>query len=137
MAAGEHEPEPVVGDSANQAVHRVLLLAVLAERLELGQHPGLLAQPPFPAQPIDGLVAGGPCDPCARVPGDAVGRPPGQRDGERILDGFLGKVEVPEDPDERRQRTAALLPEGPLDDLPGVLRDGPGARADILLATAG
>ena len=44
-------------------------------------------------------------------------RPGLERRDERLLDGFLGEVEVAEDADERRDRPALLLAEQAVDDL--------------------
>jgi hypothetical protein len=49
------------------------------------------------ANPVDGAVARGRHQPPARVRWDAVGRPPLGGDRKRLLNGFLGEVEVAEE----------------------------------------
>ena len=51
--------------------------------------------------------------------GDAAVRPRLQRSDERLLDGFLGEIEVAEDPDQGRDRSSLLLAEQAVDDLVG------------------
>ena len=47
---------------------------------------------------------------------DAVARPARRGDGEGLLRGFLGEVEVAEKADQRREDAAPLLAEGLLED---------------------
>ena len=119
MAAGEDEPEAVVGDG-----HRVLRLRPDRgqSRLDLGvalERPGLLAQPLAPAEPVDRPVPRGRGDPGPRVVRHAPDRPRLEGRHERFLDGLLGQIEVAEHPDERRDRPAGLLAEQAADDLVG------------------
>ena len=126
MAAGEDQPQPIVGDRhrrppsdpARWPRSSDSIAASRAERL------GLLDQPLSPAEPIDGPVAGGRRDPRARVVRHAPRRPGLQRADERVLDGLLGEVEVAGHPDERRDRPALLLAEQAVDDLVGGVRSG-------------
>ena len=52
----------------------------------------------------------------ARVGGNAVARPPGGGDRERVLGGLLGEVEVAEEADQRGQHAAPVIPERLLED---------------------
>jgi hypothetical protein len=52
----------------------------------------------------------------ARVGGDAVARPALRGDGEGLLRGFLGEIEVAEEADEGSEDAAPLLAEGLLED---------------------
>ena len=129
VAAGEDQPESVVGD-----VH--LVLSGIGRdrgelRLDLGialERPGLLAQARASAEPVDGPVAGRRRDPRTGVVGHAPDRPRLERRHERLLDGLLGQVEVAEHPDERRDRPAGLFAEQAVDDL--VSGGGVGQGAD-------
>jgi hypothetical protein len=47
--------------------------------------------------------------------GRSLTRPPLRRDGERLLDGLLGEVEVAEEADQGGEDTPPLLAEDPLD----------------------
>ena len=120
MAAREDEAQPVIGD-----VHRVLRLDRI-DRFERGDELGLpgdlgrlLHEAPASAQPIDRAIARGGRDPGTGIRGDAALRPGLQGGDERLLDGLLGKVEVTEDPDQGRDRSALLLAEQAIDDLVG------------------
>src|SRR5882724_9304482 len=78
---------------------------VFGERLLVPGLPG-----GFPADPVDGAVAGGGDD-----PGAGVGREFGpllQRDGERVLDRLLGEADVTEEADQGCHAPAVL---GPVD----------------------
>ena len=111
MAAGEDQPQPIVRDGA---VVDLVLLARGHERLELAH---LVLERPGAPDPVDGLVPRRGRDPGARVARQPTLRPDLERDQERILDGFLGEVEVAEDADERRDRPSRLLAEQAVDDL--------------------
>src|SRR5215216_3731804 len=69
----------------------------------------------FAAESVDGSLAGGRRDPAACVRRQALGRPLAQGDGERLLHGVLGEVDVTEDPDQGGHRPAGLLAEDPAD----------------------
>jgi hypothetical protein len=83
---------------------------------ELPERLGLLAEPLLAAQAVDGAVAGGGGDPRAGVVGHPLPRPSLDGDGEGLLDGLLGQVEVADDPDQGRDRPPRLLPEQAVDD---------------------
>jgi hypothetical protein len=111
VAAGEDQPEPVVGD-------RVGLHGILGpQRLEAGQGLAFLGQAAISAQPVDGPVPGGGGDPRPRPVGDALPGPPLHGHHEGVLDGLLGQVEVAEDADEGCDRPSLLLAEQAVDDL--------------------
>ena len=115
MTAGEDQPQPVVGyRRLGNLVD--LVLAGDAQRLEALEVRPLGVQGPRAAQSIDRPVAGDPGDPGPGVGGNAVPRPALERDEERLLDRLLGGVEVAEDPDQGRDRTPGLVPEGAVDD---------------------
>jgi len=50
------------------------------------------------------------------VGGDAIARPALGGDGERVLGGLLGEVEVAEEADQAREDAAPLVAEGLLED---------------------
>jgi hypothetical protein len=111
----EDEAEPIVGDAA----HVVL---VSTQGFQLGeplQGLGLSSKGPLPAQPVDGTVPGRGRDPGRRISGEALRGPLLQGYCEGLLYGFLGQVEVAQDPDEGRDRLPLLLPEQAVDDLTG------------------
>ena len=127
VAAGEDEPQAVIGDTrlagcavdaAHAAAGRIVKLG------ESTQQPFLLDQASVPAQPVDGLVARGGDDPAAWVVGYPEARPALDGHHERVLDGFLGQIEVAQHADETGDRTALLLTEDLLDELLGRLGVG-------------
>ena len=69
----------------------------------------------MPSGAEHGAVAGGRRDPGTGVRGDAAFRPRLQGGDERLLDGFFGEIEVPEDPDQGRDRSALLRTEQAID----------------------
>ena len=81
---------------------------------------GLLGQALAPSQPIDRPISRRRRDPRSRVVGNAALGPGLESRDERILDRFLGKVEVAEDADQRRDRPPLFLAEHAVDD---VVRD--------------
>jgi hypothetical protein len=109
MAAGEHEPEPFVGDhrrvlAARDVRHRLLQLA--------GQQRLLVSQHRLAPQSVDGAALGGGEDPAGGLGRDAVARPAVQRDGEGVLHRLLRAVDVPaERPGEDRHGPAELRAE--------------------------
>jgi hypothetical protein len=64
-----------------------------------------------PAQTVDRAVPSGGDDPGAGIRRDAVLGPSLGGDGERLLDGVLGEVEVAERADQDRDGAPELLPE--------------------------
>jgi hypothetical protein len=113
VAAGEDQPQPVVGDGVHLGV-------LAAGRLEQGQGGPALGQPALAAEPVDGLVAGGGDDPGPGPVGDARGRPALDGDQKGLLDRVLGEIEVAEDADEGGHGLPGLLPEHPLDQRTGI-----------------
>ena len=67
------------------------------------------------AQPVDGPVAGGRDDPRAGIGRLAVRRPPGGRHGERVLDRFLGGVDIAKEADQGGDAATVLAAEYSLD----------------------
>jgi hypothetical protein len=112
MAAGEDHAEQVVISAVG--VDPVAVVAVLAGHggREQGQ---LLLPGPGPAQPVDGLAAGGGGQPAAAV-GREFAVPP-VLDGldERILDGVFGQAYVAEPRGERGPDPGRLLLVDPLE----------------------
>ena len=109
MTAGEDEAEAVV-------VHRRPVLRVA--RLGVDQHLGpalALVAGRLPPHPVESPVAGRGDDPGGRVRGQAARRPALERDGEGLLDRFLGDVDVAEVADQGGHRSARLGTEDPLD----------------------
>jgi hypothetical protein len=107
VAAREDQAQPVVSHSA-------LLLWFIAgvqqRSLRMAVLPGRL-----PAETVDRPVAGGRDDPTRGTRRQPGGRPPLHRRGERVLDGFLGDVDVTEDADHDGDRATILLAENTLD----------------------
>jgi hypothetical protein len=115
MAAGEDEAQAIVVDG-----HVVGCGVGLPgfERRELlfddglsAEQLGLLAQALTPAQSIDGPIAGRGRDPRTGVGRKSTLRPDLERADVGVLDGLFGKVEVAQDPDQRRDRAPLLLAE--------------------------
>jgi hypothetical protein len=103
MAAGEDQPQAVVGDRGRVVVRLRGGLGQLGRvRVRLG-----LEQAP-PPQAVDGLVAGRLDDPGARVLGDAGARPLGHGGGKGFLGGLFRNVEVAEQTDEGRHHAAPV-----------------------------
>ena len=114
VAAGEDEPQAIVGEAAlaSQA-HGRLRSRGHEAAFDLDE---LLGVPAGPAQPVERPVAGRRRDPRPRVGGDPVAGPRLQGRDERVGHGLLGGIEVAaEEADERRQGAAGLVAEGPLD----------------------
>jgi hypothetical protein len=68
------------------------------------------------ADAVDRSVARRGHEPRARVVGRSLARPALGGDGERLLGGFLGKVEVAEEADQCCENAAPLVAEGLLED---------------------
>src|SRR5439155_3257128 len=81
------------------------------QRHLIGQFPA----PRVAAQAVDGTVSRGRRDPATRVGRHAVGRPPAQGDGERLLYRILGDVDVTEDADQAGNGSAGLQAEDAAD----------------------
>jgi hypothetical protein len=109
MAAGEDELESLVRERRVQ-VHVVL------HGLRHLEQARLRRQRAVAADAIDGPVARRRDQPVDGVGGDPVSWPALGGDGERLLRGFLGEVEVAEEADERSEDAAPLLAEDLLED---------------------
>ena len=110
MAAGEDEPEAVVG---------------LARRLgQGGEQLQLLPVSRLPADPVEALAPRRRQQPGAGAIGDSLPRPVLQGLDQRLRDELLGQVEVAEVADQARREPARLLSEDTLQQgvrpLPGV-----------------
>ena len=101
MAAGEDEAEAFVGDRS--VVHRL--------RVARDEQLRLLAQGALAADPVDRAVACDGHEPAGGIGGHAVGGPPLEGDGDGLLKGVLGEVEVAEDVDQGREDASVLLAE--------------------------
>jgi hypothetical protein len=117
VAAGEDQPQPVVGH--RRLRFGVELLGAGRQRLEALEHLLLHTQGLLAAEAIDRLVARHPGYPGAGVVRDAVARPALERDDEGFLDRLLGGVEVTQDADQARDRPSRLVAEQAVDDLIG------------------
>src|SRR5262249_28622642 len=93
MATREDQPEPVFRHGRLLSRNREMLRDFLV----------LPRQPPVAPQSIDRLVPPGGDQPRHRIAGRAGRRPLLDRRGERILKGFSGKSEAPEQADQRRK----------------------------------
>ncbi len=105
VAAGEDQPEPVVGHAAG-VVHRWWLVGHEDSGL-----PHLLRTALRASQPIERAVARGRGQPGAGIRGHAVTRPPFERPRERVLRALLGEVPVARGPDEGGDDAPPLVPE--------------------------
>jgi hypothetical protein len=129
VAAREHQREPVVG----VVVHRVTLrhrpsrspdrreIADIPPRLGL-EDGELVGVPAISPQTIDRAVASRRRDPRTGVVRRAAGRPLLERNGERLLHGFLGQVDVADRARDGRDRPPGLAPEHAVDDVGAALR---------------
>ena len=119
MAAGEDQPQPVVGDAALVVIGGAD--RILGRRQDQGvPEPGGLGGPA--AQPVQGPVARRGGEPGAGLARHAVARPGPQGLRERLLGALLGQVPVAGHADQRRDDPAPLVAEGPGDRLGGVAR---------------
>ena len=127
MAAREDQPQAVVRDRAHAGLPfdgrvRVDCLELRLDRRVALEQLLLLGEPPPATQPVDRPVPGRGRDPRPGVVGHAARGPRLQGGDERLLDRFLGEVEVAEDANQRCDRPALLLAEDTVDD--GVRIDG-------------
>ena len=114
MAAGEDQPQPIVGVGDV----RIIGIGRLGGRLEPREtleDPSLVGEIALAAKPVDGAVSGDPRDPGSRIGRRPVARPALQRSRERVLDGVLGGVEIAEDSNQDRDRPSRLTPEQAVD----------------------
>src|SRR5664280_3077778 len=103
MTAGEDQFESFVGEC--RRAHLVASRLVLLEQRSLRHKPALSTEA------IERSIAGGRHQPRPGVGRNAVLRPSGRSDGERLLGGLLGEVEVAEEADEGGDDASPLLPE--------------------------
>ena len=99
----EDELQSLVGK--RRGVHRHLPTVGGGEQTDLG------VEDPVTADAVDGAVARRAHQPGTRVGRHAVARPVIGRDGERLLRGVLGEVEIAEDADQDGQDASPLLAE--------------------------
>ena len=125
MAAGEHEPQEVVGDVVDLERARLG-----GERdLELAHEFLLLALERRTApQRVDRAVLGGGHQPGARVVRDARLRPGLQRGDERVLREVLGEAHVAHDPRQPGDQPRRLDPPDRVDRALGGASPGGGGR---------
>ncbi len=104
MAAGEHEPQPVVldvfGSPRRRIVGAAILLGILVERVE----------PRAPADAVYGLEATGRNQPRPRVGRHAVARPLFECRPESVVQRLFGDIEVAEQADQGGEDAARLRP---------------------------
>src|SRR5207245_8003563 len=119
MTAGKDQPQPVIGERRPVRIGRIVRAAVrglLALRRET-RH--LLAQQRLTPDVVDPLVPADMDEPGACILRNAGGGPLLDGGREGFLARLLGKIEVPEEPDEGREHAAPFVSEYLLDD-PGV-----------------
>jgi hypothetical protein len=126
VAAGEHQPESVVG---NHVVGSRFVGRRRGDRLD--QQRQLDAQRTVPAVRVEGPAARRGGQPCARVSGHAVAYPGVQRRHVRVLDALLGEVDVARDARRRGEH------EGPLATVRVGDRQRHLCRPDIRVVQAG
>ena len=100
VAAGEHQPQPVVLDGAGRFGRRVVVHA--------GHLRVLLLAPLLATDPVERLVAGHRGQPAARVGRQALDGPALGGDDQRLAGGVLGQVEVTETTGQAGHHTAVL-----------------------------
>jgi len=108
MAAGEDELQALVADGR-------WLFDLVLHGLRRVEQPRLGGERALAPDAVDRAVAGRRDEPGDGVVGRAVARPALGGDGERVLGGLLGEVEVAEEADQGRQDAAPLAPEDLLD----------------------
>src|SRR5919106_1651466 len=108
MTAGEDEFEPLIWK--RRRVRAILY------RLGHVEQAGLRGQLAIAANAVDGPVPRRRHEPGAGIRGDAVSGPAFCGDGEGLLRGFLGEVEVAEEADQRSEDTAPVVAESLLED---------------------
>jgi hypothetical protein len=103
VTAREDELQPLVGK--RRGVHRHLSPVARDEQAELGR------EGPVAADAVRCPVPSRPHKPGAWMAGDAVAWPAVGGDGERLLRGFLGEIEVAEETDQGGQDAAPFFAE--------------------------
>ena len=104
VAAGEDELEALVGDRC--------LVHLVFHGLRHLEHARLLGECAIAANAVDRAVARGGHQPRTRVIGRPVAGPALGGDGEGLLSGLLGEVEVAEEADQAGEDAAPLVAEG-------------------------
>ena len=124
VATGEDEPQPIIGDGLGLIDHEFRRVVRLPVRFRQNlERRLLLNEPPGATDAVDGPVSRGGRDPGARPFRDPVAGPGLECREERILDGFLGGVEVAAKRcDETGQDAPAFGTEDLLDREPGRIR---------------
>src|SRR5207247_7092201 len=103
VTAREDELQPLVGK--RRGGHRHLSTVARDEQAELGR------EGPVAADAVRCPVPSRPHQPGAGMAGDALAWPPVGSDGECLLRGFLGEIEVAEEADQSGQDAAPFLAE--------------------------
>ena len=102
MAAGKDQTQAIVLDAVVFARERSRIddgpdfVLVVVERVE----------PRSPADAVDRLETAGRDEPCPRVVGDSIERPLLERRAERVVQRFLGDIEIAEQADQRGENAA-------------------------------
>jgi hypothetical protein len=107
VAAGEDEAQSLVWDHVR--------LLRLARRFQRREQLGLPLEGAVAADPVDRPVARRRQQPGTGPFGSAVDRPALERDGDGVLEGVLGEVEVAEDADQAREDPPPLGAEDALE----------------------
>jgi hypothetical protein len=115
MAAGEDEPQPLVGHARCHEVLGGRLIARRRQGREGGKLRRALAQRAIAAQPVDRAIARHHDDPRHGVARDALARPALHRRGEGLLHRLLGEVPVADGSDQRRDRPPEVPPKQAVD----------------------
>ena len=110
VAAGEHQPEAVVGNCAHVRLLPVARPAVVGV-VDQGRVVVLLGPAALAPGPIDGLAAGDGQQPGARPVGEAGPGPVLEGGHIGLLEGVLGEVEIAQRGDEGGEHPPRLLPE--------------------------
>ena len=105
MAAGEKEPQAIVGEATVTGVILFGGVDVPGDLFDLG-----LAHT-FATEPVVGSVSGRRLQPSRRIGRDTFSSPGLEGLGERVLRTFLGQVPIACYPDEMRDDSAPLSPE--------------------------
>jgi hypothetical protein len=135
MTAGEDELQALVADGHG-------LFDLVLDGLRRIEQPRLGGERALSPDAVDRAIAGGRDEPGDGVVGSAVARPALGGDGEGVLGGLLGEVEVAEEADQGGQHTAPLVAEDVVDQLRRPSRKGrtstepPRRTAGILPAIA-
>jgi hypothetical protein len=118
VAAHEDELEPLVGEGGGAHVCLPVSVGVggRGDPLLVLEQASLGGQRPVSADAVDRPVAGGGDQPADRVGGLAVAGPALGGDGERLLRGFLGEVDIAEEADQRSEDPAPLIAEDLIED---------------------